>query len=142
MAQEYSGPSFQGRQYVAEDFVTRKAAGGPVIVHLPSSSCKLVSRPVVSSTWDANYLLRPRRFDSFVEAKHFQITFITQRPVKVSLLYTEDLRVEPTDGLDQRTVRSVSDHGNEGADIHAIMWSPDEDDAAHSPEDLDVVRVL
>lgn len=59
--------------------------------------------------------------------------------MKVSLLYAEYLRIHAAHGLNQEAVGSVSDHGNKGADIHAIMWRSEKDNAVYRTKESFVI---
>lgn len=48
-----------------------------------------------------------------------------------AILDGEDHRIETVDGFDEGAIRTVSDHGDKRANIHAVVWNSKEDDPIH-----------
>jgi hypothetical protein len=87
-------------------------------------------------------LLSRRRFDRLIEADYFRVSLRPKGRVKLPLLDAEDLRIDTVDGLDKDAVRSVSNHWDERANVHAVVGNTEEDDSVYCLHKFFVVLVL
>lgn len=62
--------------------------------------------------------------------------------MEVPLLDAEGLRVDTANRLDKEAVGPIPNHGDERADVHAIMWNSEEDDSIYCSNKPFVVLVL
>lgn len=136
-----SAPSSQGRQFVAENLVTRMVEG-PVISHLPSLSC-ITGVSVCSSAQPAKNKIQPylccRRFERFIKAYDLAVAFLAEGQVEFPLLDAEDVRVDTIDGVNQGSVRASPNHGDKRTDVHTLMWNSKEYNSIHGSKKLQVV---